>query len=213
MIQRHRAYRIAGSAAVAAALSRMAIVGAYAATGLGAVGDRSYGSFSGLTFVPSVLLLVSTLGMYGAFSGRIERIGRVGLVTLGLGFSLVAVGQVGGEWLAFPRSGNWLIMPGTLLTTLGLVGLALGLRDRLQIPRVYPALALAIAALPLAFVPIALLVETLRGRSVFPPTLHDHYFSGLYVLGGVLWLVLGVRLLRDGRTAVSTGRPSGHVLS
>lgn len=200
---RPRAYLIAGSTAVAAALSRMSIAAAYAVTGLGAAGDRSFGSFSGLTFAPSCLLIASTLGMHWAFSARLNHIGRAGLLTLGLGFGLSAVGQFGGEWLGFPRSGNWLILPGTLLTTLGLVGFAFGLPDRSLVPRAYPALALSIAALPLVFVPAALMVEALRGRSVFPPTLHDNYFTILYVLGSVLWLALGVTLLRDGRVAAS----------
>jgi hypothetical protein len=190
-------YRVGGLAAVIAGVLRLSIVTAFALTGLGAAGDRSYGSFSGLTFIPSAVLVVAVVGLYGVFSHRLSRAGQLGLVVAAVGLTLTTVGDLGGEWLAFPRSGNYLIGPGTILMMAGLIAYWMGARNT-GIPSTYSTLAFLIALLPLVFFPLAAAIEVVLGGT-FPPSLHENYFRVHYGLGSLLWLALGTILLRDSR--------------
>ena len=190
-------YRVGGWSAVVAAVLRLSIAAAFALTGLGAAGDRSYGSFSGLTFIPSAVLVVGVIGLYGAFAGRLARAGRLGIVVAGLGVTLVAIGQFGGNWLGFQRSGNLLIGPGAPLLMVGFIAFGVSARNT-AIPRFYSTLALLIALLPVVFFPLAAGIEAVLGHG-FPPSLHDNYFRVLNALGSLLWLALGAALLRESR--------------
>ncbi len=190
-------YRVGGIAAVFAAFSSLSIAAAFALTGLGAAGDKSYGSFSGLTFIPQVALVVTAVGLYRAFSGRIGRGSRLGLLLVVLGLTLSTTGHLGGAWLGFARSGNVFIVPGTALMMAGLITFSVGTREA-GIPTRYRTLALSLGLLPMVFLPVAAGIETLRGDR-FPPSLHDNYFRTQSAFASILWLVLGLTMLRDGR--------------
>ena len=190
-------YRVGALAAVVAGVLRLSIITAFALTGLGAAGDRSYGSFSGLTFIPSAALVVAVVGVYAVFSSRLSRAGRLGLVVAVVGLTLITVGDLGGEWLAFARSGNFLIAPGTLLMMAGLTAFSMGAR-KTGVPSTYSTLAYLIALLPLVFFPLAAAIEAASGGT-FPPSLHDNYFRVHYGLASLLWLALGTILWRDSR--------------
>ena len=60
-------HRLGGWGAIIAGLLRLSIVAAFTLTGLGAAGDRAYGSFSGLTFIPASFLVLAAVGLYGTF--------------------------------------------------------------------------------------------------------------------------------------------------
>lgn len=142
------------------------------------------------------------MGLYGAFAGGVGRAGRLGLVVVGLGLTLVMIGDLGGAWFGFARSGNFLIGPGHILTMAGLIVFSMSAR-RTSIQRRYQTLAVSIALLPVAFFPLATGLAVLTGDQ-FPPSLHDNYFRILYVLGSLLWLALGTTLLRDSRTTTGS---------
>ena len=101
-----------------------------------------------------------------------------------MGLTLSAVGQFGGEWLGFPRSGNFLIAPGAVFVMVGFTAFAVSAR-RTVTRTVYSNLAFLIALLPLIFFPVAMLIEVLSGQS-FPPSLDDYYFTILEIIDELL---------------------------
>ncbi|MFQ5678268.1 MAG: hypothetical protein ACE5HP_02275 [Gemmatimonadota bacterium] len=188
-------YRVAGAFAIAGGLLRLAIASAFAVTGLGAADDLPYGAFSRFTFLPSGALVLSMAALYGAAAHTLPRGGGFGVLVALLGLLFSTVGEVGGQWLAFPRSGNLLIGPGAVLTMLGLGLFALHARRR-RLGAGVATSALSIALLPVLFFPLAAGIEVLAGNG-FPPALHDNYFRVLYSIVAACWIMFGVALLRE----------------
>lgn len=190
-------YRAAGIGAIAGGLLRLAVASAFAVTGLGAADDLPYGAFSRLTFLPSAVLMLAVTALYGATARSLPRSGNMGLLVALIGLVIATVGEFGGQWLQFPRSGNLLIGPGTILTMVGLGVFAVTAR-RAGLRAGLSTWGLSIALAPVVFLPVAAGIEVLTGAP-FPPSLHDNYFRVLYAIVAACWVMLGATLIREAR--------------
>ncbi|MFQ5679953.1 MAG: hypothetical protein ACE5HP_10905 [Gemmatimonadota bacterium] len=190
-------YRAAAVGAIVGGLLRLAIAAAFAITGLGAAGDLPYGTFSRLTFLPSAALMLGMTALYGAVAHLLPRTGRLGVLVSLVGLVMSTVGELGGQWLAFPRSGNFLIAPGAILTMSGLAAFAATAR-RSGLPSGLSVWAFVIALFPVGFFPLAVGIHVVAGGA-FPPSLDDNYFRVLYVIVGLLWILFGAVLLGESK--------------
>ena len=176
-----------GPFATAAGLNSIWIPIAFMISKWGDAGDRSFGSFEGFRFVTPLLLVFALLGMLAQYGPTMGKAGRLGLSLAVLGKALGAIGNFGGYWLSFPRSGNYVAFPGILLAFVGLLVFgAVAIKTR-QPPNWSRCLPLLIAVWPIPFL-------GLRGLDTFlsVPMLSETALEGLYSISvGLMWFVLG----------------------
>ncbi len=157
---------------------------------LGAAGDKSFGDFDKLRFSGPVFFTVGLVGLHVRYAGDVGRSGRWGLVLATVGSALIAVGMFGGDWLDFPRSGNYLTFPGSLLVRVGLIAFGIAaIRARVS-PSWSRILPLAIGVLPLILVFLLLLVRDGLGLRHSETAILVIAFVSL----GSLWTMLGYAL-------------------
>lgn len=166
----------------------------------GDAGDRSFGNFENFLFVTPLLLAFVLLGMYAQYGPTVGRAGRLGLSLAVVGKVLGAIGSFGGNWLNFPRSGNYVSFPGILLAFVGLVVFGVAAIKTRKSPNWIRWLPLLIGISPVPFV-------GLRGLDIFlsVPMLSETALTGLYSISvGLMWFLFGhaVWTVDAGRDAI-----------
>ncbi len=192
-----------GAAAISGGVYALLIATIYTVTRVGAAGDLLFGSLDRLLFPAPALFTLSLVIFRVRYGKDVARIGRQALAVAIFGMALVAIGQFGYGWLAFTRSGNYLIGPGILCVELGLLVFAVGAARRHTIPRRIWALPLLMAVLPIIVIAASQVVALLQGTRLL--NIDDIYFQGLYVALAMLWIVLGVLLWFEGNALAPLG--------
>lgn len=198
-----RIVRWGGAAAISDGVYSLVIAAIYAITGVGAAGDRLFGSLDVVLFPAPALFTLSLITFRLRYGRHVARIARHALAVAIVGMALVAIGQFGYAWLDLARSGNYWIRPGILCVELGLLVFAVSVAREHALPRRIWVLPFLMAVLPIIVIAASQVVALFQGsRLLF---IHDIYFQGLYAGRAVLWIVLGVMLCFEGNALARSG--------
>lgn len=194
--------RLGGFAAVLGGIHWIGIVIAFTIHPWGAAGDRIFGNYYPFLFLGSLSFTIGLAGLYFQYRTQFRRIWGLAMCAAILGSGLVTLGNFGGFWLDFPRSGNYISFPGHILLRIGLILFGSAALKRGLSPAWSSSLPLAIGVAPLVLV-------AARGLDIFfgVPMLSESALVsiGHFVIGG-LWFLVGVSLLTAPEQSVAARR-------
>jgi hypothetical protein len=198
-----RIIRWGAAAAVAGGVYLVLIAVIYAVTGVGAAWDRLFGSLEPLLFPAPALFALSLVAIRIRYGNDVAWISKLALAVAVFGMVLVAIGQFGGTWLGFARSGNHWTGPGILCVELGLLIFAASSARRHTLPRRVWMLPLLMTVVPVPVIAASQTVALLQGTRFLE--VHDSYFRALNVAWAALCVIFGVVLWGDRNAGARSG--------